>query len=58
MAREVETQKGHCDTHGTIEATREIPTITFPWVVNAVRRSMAKRQPFLCPECGEPIEAA
>ena len=58
MGREVETQKGTCETHGTVDATREIPTITFPWIVNAVRRSLAKRRPFVCPECGEPIDVA
>ncbi len=56
MGNEVETQNGRCDTHGTVTATREIPTISFPWIVNTIRRSFAKRRPFVCPECGEPID--
>ena len=58
MGREVETQKGKCENHGTVDATRDIPTITFPWIVNAIRRSLAKRKPFVCPECEEPVDAA
>jgi hypothetical protein len=54
MSDEVQTRSGHCDTHGTVQATRDVPRIQFPWIVNAVRRAMAKRQPFRCPECGEP----
>lgn len=56
MSTEVQTQHGRCATHGAVEATREIPRITFPPIINAVRRSLAKRRPFLCPECGEPVE--
>jgi len=58
MGREVETEMGRCDTHGAVTGTREVPTISFPWIVNAVRRSMAKRRPFVCPECGDPIDSA
>jgi hypothetical protein len=56
MATEVETKQGLCATHGSVEGTRELPKLTFPWIVNTVRRSMARRKPFLCPECGEPLE--
>lgn len=55
MATEVETQTGRCATHGTVEATREIPKMGFPFIVYAVRRARAKRRPFLCPDCGEPV---
>ena len=51
---EVQTRTGHCDAHGTVQARREVPRIQFPWLVNSVRRAMAKRQPFRCPECGDP----
>jgi hypothetical protein len=56
MATEVETQMGRCTTHGTVEGTRKVPEVTFPWIVNSVRRSFARRRPFLCPTCGEPLE--
>ena len=50
--------RGVATPTGPSTATREIPTISFPWIVNAVRRSMAKRRPFACPECGDPIDSA
>ena len=55
MAKEVETRTGRCATHGTVEATREIPGMGFPFIYYAVVRAMAKRRPFLCPTCGQPV---
>jgi hypothetical protein len=55
MAVEVETRTGECSSHGTVEATREIPRPSFPFIVYAVRRYMAKRQPFRCPTCNEEV---
>jgi hypothetical protein len=57
MAKETETITGTCATHGTVEATRDLPRITFPPIYTAIKRSLAKRHPFRCPECGEPVEA-
>ncbi len=57
MAKEVETQTGRCATHGAVQATREIPKMGFPFVVFAVWRAMARRRPFLCPQCGEAVQA-
>ena len=56
MTTEVETRTGRCSTHGTVDATRQLPKIQFPFVVFAVRRSLAKRHPFRCPSCGAPVE--
>lgn len=55
MSTQIETRTGRCDTHGTVEATRELPRIQFPWIVNSIRRSIAKRHPFRCPTCDEPV---
>jgi hypothetical protein len=55
MATEVETQTGRCATHGTVEATREIPKMGFPLIVYAVLHARAKRRPFRCPDCGESV---
>ena len=57
MATEVQTQTGQCPAHGTVEATREMPEIGFPFVYFAVVRALAKRKPFACPECGAPVTA-
>jgi len=57
MATEVQTQAGRCATHGTVQATREIPQMGFPYVVYAIRRAAAQRRPFRCPECGAAVQA-
>jgi hypothetical protein len=57
MAKEVQTHAGRCSTHGTVQATREIPQMRFPYVVYAIRRTLAQRRPFLCPECGAAVQA-
>ena len=56
MATQVQTQTGRCSTHGTVEATREVPETGFPFVVYAIRRAATRRRPFLCPECGTAVE--
>jgi hypothetical protein len=57
VAKEVQTQTGRCATHGTVQATREIPETGFPYVFFAIWRSIAKRKPFRCPDCGEAVQA-
>ena len=56
MATEVQTRTGRCPTHGSVEATRQIPKIQFPYIVYALRRSFAKRRPFVCPTCAATVE--
>lgn len=55
MANDVQTRKGNCPTHGTVEATREIPRSGFPYLINAARRFIAQRRPYHCPTCGAPV---
>jgi hypothetical protein len=57
MAAEAQTQTGRCSTHGTVEATREVPEMGFPFVLYAIRRALAQRRPFHCPECGAAVQA-
>jgi hypothetical protein len=56
MTTEVQTQAGRCATHGTVEAMREVPETGFPFVVYAIRRALAQRRPYLCPECGAAVQ--
>lgn len=56
MAPELQTRSGRCETHGTVEAVRQIPRLQFPFIVYGVLRWRARRQPFLCPRCDEPVE--
>ena len=54
MASEIQTKPGHCPTHGAVDAERHMPTLQFPFVVYAVRRALARRKPYRCPQCGGP----
>jgi hypothetical protein len=56
MTTDTQTTIGDCPTHGSVEATRELPRVTFPPIITAVRRAMAKRRPYLCPTCGAPVD--
>ena len=55
MATETQTAPGLCPTHGDVEATRQIPRITFPPIITAARRALAKRRPYRCPTCGSAV---
>ena len=58
MAKETETQAGQCPSHGNVQGTREIPEMGFPFVYFAIARSLAKRRPFKCPECGAALQSS
>lgn len=55
MATATQTRTGTCPTHGSVEATREVPRPTFPFVVYAIWRFIAGRKPYRCPICGAPV---
>jgi hypothetical protein len=55
MASETQTLTGTCPTHGPVEATRDVPSPSFPFVVYAVRRFIAGRKPYRCPTCGASV---
>lgn len=55
MATTTETRTGSCATHGKVQAERQLPQLTFPFIITASMRYFAKRKPFRCPECGSPI---
>ena len=54
MATEVQTQAGRCTTHGTVQATCEVPEMGFPFVVYAIWRAAAQRRPFRAQNAGQP----
>ena len=55
MAKELQTQTGRCADHGTVQATREIPKMGFPFIVYAIWRALAERRPSRCPQCGTAV---
>lgn len=55
MATETQKVIGDCPTHGEVEATRQLPRVTFPPLITAVRRALGKRRPYRCPNCGAAV---
>lgn len=55
MATEIQSRQGTCPNHGAVQATRELPPLRFPFVVYGLRRLLAQRRPFRCPDCGAPV---
>ncbi len=52
MANDIQTRTATCPTHGTVEATREMPKPGFPIFLYAARRLIAGKRPYRCPTCG------
>ena len=57
MADEIQTRRAHCPSHGEVDAERTVPRMQFPFIVYAVRRALASRKPYRCPECGAEVGA-
>ena len=57
MAIQVQTKAGRCPSHGSVQATREVPEMGFPFIVYAIWRAVAQRRPFRCPTCGTAVQA-
>jgi hypothetical protein len=52
MRQETQTLAGDCPTHGTVDAVREIPKVSFPPVITTLMRTAARRRrPYRCPTC-------
>jgi hypothetical protein len=50
-----ETAQGRCSQHGRVQGVRDKPRPSFPFILYLIRRQLASRAPFTCPECGEAI---
>ena len=49
---------GVCPNHGVVQTTREVPRVTFPFVVYGYRRARAAMAPVPCPQCGAKLAKA
>jgi hypothetical protein len=55
MSDTIETRTGTCPTHGTVPGERRMPRPGFPFIVYAIRRMLAAKRPYRCPDCGTPV---
>lgn len=59
MARtDQKTVTGRCPNHGIVQGTKEIPKVSFPFVVYGYRRAKAAIAPVYCPQCGAKLAKA
>jgi hypothetical protein len=55
MSDQNETRVGTCPTHGIVRGERRMPRPGWPFVVYALRRLLAARRPYRCPDCNMPV---
>lgn len=55
MSEKTQTRIGTCPTHGTVRGHRRMPQPGFPYVVYAIRRQIAAKRPYRCPDCSTPV---
>jgi hypothetical protein len=56
--RDLQTRDGRCPEHGTVQATRPMPRMRFPFIILGALRLWAGTRPFHCPTCGATVERA
>ena len=49
---------GRCPNHGIVKATKEVPRVSFPFIVYGVRRALATLSGAQCPQCGAKLRRA
>jgi hypothetical protein len=55
MTSEVETRTGRCATHGAVRATRKMPALRYPIILDVAVRAVARHRRYDCPTCGAPV---
>ena len=53
--QEIRTRQGSCPAHGQVTAEKQVPKLTFPFLVTAPARGAAALRPFRCPSCGSKV---
>jgi hypothetical protein len=49
---------GRCPDHGIVQGIKQVPKVSFPFVVYGVRRAKAALAPARCPHCGAKLAKA
>jgi hypothetical protein len=51
-ATKQKTKTATCETHGSVEATKDVPAFTPPGLFYVTRSLVSPFRPYRCPECG------
>jgi hypothetical protein len=54
-ATQTKTKAGQCPTHGSVQATKEVPAFKPPGLFWAVQRVGSAFQGYRCPQCGAKV---
>ena len=57
-ATEQQVITGRCPNHGMVQATKDVPKVSFPFILYGVRRAKAAMSPATCPQCGAKLARA
>jgi hypothetical protein len=49
------SRTAHCPSHGAVEATKQVPQPSFPFVLYGFRRLFTVARPYRCPMCGAKV---
>jgi hypothetical protein len=52
QATKEKTRAGTCPTHGSVQATKEVPAFTAPGLFYLIRSLGNPFRPYKCPQCG------
>jgi hypothetical protein len=52
---ETRTRQGSCPSHGHVKGEKQVPKVTFPFVITGVARGVAGVRLYRCPECGAKV---
>jgi hypothetical protein len=52
---ETRTRHGKRTTHGQATGEKQVPRLTFPFVITGVARWLAATRPYRCPHCGAKV---
>jgi hypothetical protein len=54
-ATKVKTKAGTCPTHGSVQATKEVPVFTPPGLFYVFKVMGSAFEPYRCPQCGSKV---
>jgi hypothetical protein len=56
MATDTQTRTGRCAAHGVVAATRQLPQVRYPIVIDLAVRAVARHRRYQCPICGAAVK--
>jgi len=46
------TRQGTCPAHGQVKGEKQMPKLTFPFVITGAARGLTAVRAYRCPDCG------